>query len=258
MANNYWIKLYHEMLDDPKMGRLSDSAYRRCIELFLMAGRDGNDDGTLPDFDDIAWKLRVSNEQLQQDLAELETAGIISIVDGSPFVTNFAKRQARISAADKQKAYRERKRLEELEVSDTGVTGALPTSDAVVTDGNADKIRIEKNRIEKNTIDAGLTPQEQLITLFESITFINGSMQGKELYERKWLQPAEAIYHAAGLDLELAKRAVTEAIGLLKEKRYTFNSLASVQTTAVNWMDKQGKDKKKSDGEIVLNFGDYS
>ena len=144
MANNYWIKLYHEILDDPKMGRLSDSAYRRCIELFLMAGRDGNDDGSLPDFDDIAWKLRVSNDQLQKDLAELEAAEIVCFVDGKPFVTNFAKRQARISNAEKQKAYRERKRLEDLEESDEDDTESLPESYESVTDGNADKIRIDK------------------------------------------------------------------------------------------------------------------
>ncbi len=24
MSSNYWIKLYHEILDDPKMGRLFD------------------------------------------------------------------------------------------------------------------------------------------------------------------------------------------------------------------------------------------
>ena len=24
MASRYWIKLYHEILDDPKMGRLTD------------------------------------------------------------------------------------------------------------------------------------------------------------------------------------------------------------------------------------------
>ena len=38
MASRYWIKLYHEILEDPKMGRLSDRQFRRVIELFLLAG----------------------------------------------------------------------------------------------------------------------------------------------------------------------------------------------------------------------------
>jgi len=33
-----WIKLYHEILDDPKMCKLSDRLYRRVMELFLLAG----------------------------------------------------------------------------------------------------------------------------------------------------------------------------------------------------------------------------
>lgn len=32
-----WIKLYTEILNDPKMGRLTDRQYRTCINLFLDA-----------------------------------------------------------------------------------------------------------------------------------------------------------------------------------------------------------------------------
>lgn len=254
MSNNYWIKLYHEILDDPKMGRLSDSAYRRCIELFLMAGRDGNDDGTLPDFDDIAWKLRVSNQQLQQDLAELEAAGIVEIVDGNPFVTNFAKRQAKISNAEKQKAYRERKRMEELETSDADDTAPLPDSYQAVTDGNAEKNRVEKNRVDESAHDNDLTPQEQIITHFETLTHINGSMQGASIYKSKWWHPADAIYLVCGMDLLLAKQAVTEAVKILKAKGYTFSSLASVQSTAVNWIDQNNNSRKSSLDETWVNL----
>ena len=57
MASRYWIKLYHEILDDPKMGRLTDRQYRRVIELFLMAG-DCEMDGGLPALVDIDLRLR--------------------------------------------------------------------------------------------------------------------------------------------------------------------------------------------------------
>ena len=36
----YWIKLYHEILDDPKMGRLSDRTWRRTNERQRPAERD--------------------------------------------------------------------------------------------------------------------------------------------------------------------------------------------------------------------------
>jgi hypothetical protein len=47
VAARFWIKLYLEILDDPKMGRLPDHLWRRAVELFLLAGRAGND-GALP------------------------------------------------------------------------------------------------------------------------------------------------------------------------------------------------------------------
>ena len=35
MSSFYWIKLYHEVLDDPKMALLPDRLWRRTIELFI-------------------------------------------------------------------------------------------------------------------------------------------------------------------------------------------------------------------------------
>ena len=43
MASKYWIKLYYEILDDPKLGKLTDWLFRRAIELFLLAGENDND-----------------------------------------------------------------------------------------------------------------------------------------------------------------------------------------------------------------------
>ena len=70
MASKYWIKLYHEILDDPKMGRLPDALFRRAIEFFLIAGERGRE-GDLPPLADIAWRLRAD---------EIEPAG----ADGGP------------------------------------------------------------------------------------------------------------------------------------------------------------------------------
>jgi len=71
-----WIKLYIEILDDPKMGRLQDWLWRRAIELFLLAGENGND-GLLQPVMDLAWRLRVSETELFQGLTKLEEAGLV-------------------------------------------------------------------------------------------------------------------------------------------------------------------------------------
>ena len=95
MTAKYWIKLYHEILRDPKMCRLSDRLYRRAIELFLLAGETAQD-GRLPSVDDMAWELRVDEFDLRNDLADLRD---LEIVTGGErvgwFIPGFASSQKR-------------------------------------------------------------------------------------------------------------------------------------------------------------------
>ncbi len=78
MASKYWIKLYHEVLDDPKIGRLRVALKWRFIECLLVAG----DDGILPQIDDMAWRVRADVEELETDLNELSDAGLLNRVAG--------------------------------------------------------------------------------------------------------------------------------------------------------------------------------
>ncbi len=113
MASYYWIKLYHEILDDPKMGRLPDRLWRRTVEMFLLAGKQGGQ-GELPPISDMAWTLRISPDDLQADLDELEHLGIICQKENCPpLVVNFAKRQAPVTDAQRKRHERERKRHEQ-------------------------------------------------------------------------------------------------------------------------------------------------
>lgn len=112
MASKYWIKLYHEIIDDPKMGRLPDRTWRRTIEFFLLAG-DRDDGGTLPAPTDIAWRLRIPEAELMEDLRALEAIGIMHQEDGIWIVTKFADRQAPVPASERGSRYRERQRKQE-------------------------------------------------------------------------------------------------------------------------------------------------
>jgi len=88
-----WIKLYIEILDDPKMGRLPDRLFRRAIELFLLAGKNGSD-GYLPSVEDMAWILRVGNDEMLDTLYELEKINIVHEAEpGLWVVTHFKERQ---------------------------------------------------------------------------------------------------------------------------------------------------------------------
>ena len=107
-----YIKLYTEMLDDHKLGRLPISAKWHFVALLLLAGEcdaegylvNGDDPMTL---DDIAWRLR--DDSINGNLDLLISEGLLTEDDGIWLVCNFAKRQGR-PQYEKRKAWRERKR----------------------------------------------------------------------------------------------------------------------------------------------------
>ena len=115
MSAFYYIKLYHEILDDPKMGRLPDRLYRRAIECFCLAGELRHETlGRLPPVSEIAWKLHLTDqEMLENELDQLARVGILEYrcetpLDGYWFVTNFAKRQEAISGKERTANSRKR------------------------------------------------------------------------------------------------------------------------------------------------------
>ena len=196
--NNYWIKLYHEIIHDPKMGRLPDNVWRRCIELFLMAG-EMQQDGQLPDFDTIAWELRVKNpEHLEAEMSHLQSVGILTLCEGCWIVTKFAERQAKIADADKQKAYRDRQR-----VTPT-VTETLP----VVTQN--------KNQNKNKDTNSG-NSGNNIFTLYENeIGFITQGVTDM-LKEDEQLYPFQKIEEAVKIAVEKNVRNWSYIRGILRK-----------------------------------------
>lgn len=124
MTTRLWVKLYLEILDDPKMGRLSNHLWRRAVECFLLAGKQG-DDGALPPVEEMAWTLRLSEDKVLEDLHGLAEAGVVHEGDaGQWVVTNFKKRQYSDSM-ERVKRYRERYSNA---ACNGGVTGGVSTS----------------------------------------------------------------------------------------------------------------------------------
>lgn len=136
MASKYWIKLYHEILDDPKMGMLPDRLYRRTIELFLMAG-ELNEDGRLPDVKSIAWRLRVNENDMLEELQALQAVSIVTLQDDCWVVTKFCERQSPVSDAERMKLLRDRKQKDEYYCHES-VTNLSQNVTETVTNRNAD------------------------------------------------------------------------------------------------------------------------
>jgi len=117
---DYWMKLYIEILDDPKMATLPDRVWRRIIELFLVAKRTGKD-GYIPDTRQIAWMLRMSPDELESDMAQIAQTGIIERVVNGWFIPKFNKRQSASSNTERVQQFRKREQHAQYNDDETNV-----------------------------------------------------------------------------------------------------------------------------------------
>lgn len=102
-----WIKLYTEIVDDPKMARLPNHLWRLAIELFLLAGKE-NREGELPSLEDIAWVLHRQEGDVEQDLVALsKVIGLhFDQEQGVWILDNFAERQAALTSTERKRKSR--------------------------------------------------------------------------------------------------------------------------------------------------------
>lgn len=162
MASKYWIKLYIEILDDPKMGLLNDRLYRRTIELFLIAG-ETDQEGLLPPLRELAWRLRVTEKQILQDLKKLEQVDITANEGERWMITNFAERQAPVSDAERMRQLRSRRQKEQYEGYEnvTNPVTNYVTKRNVDTDTDTDNRLKELNTEGDNEKKSPQTDKEQ-------------------------------------------------------------------------------------------------
>ena len=125
-----WFRLYDEMLDDPKAQRLPPQDFKIWINLLCLASRN---DGKLPCISDIAFALRISENDAVTVVERLHIAGLIDKRNGGPDGFRYAphgwdKRQYKSdNSADRVKKHRE-KRNGECNVS-CNVTETPPDTD---------------------------------------------------------------------------------------------------------------------------------
>jgi group I intron endonuclease len=121
---DYWIKWYHEILDDPKMATLPNRLWRRFSELCLLSGRLFDEkNGELPDLKQIAWALRMSTDELKTDMDQLITIGFVQKNKGGYTIVNFEKRQRALTSTERSKQSRSREQRKKYAGEDERVCG---------------------------------------------------------------------------------------------------------------------------------------
>lgn len=117
-----WFRVYDNLIEDPKVQRLSDSLFRGLVNLWCLTSQG---EGLLPPIGDIAFKLRIKPAQAQKLLADLRNAGLIVDDETGTHPHNWNGRQFKSDVSnDRVKRYRQRK----CNVTET-VTVARPDTD---------------------------------------------------------------------------------------------------------------------------------
>lgn len=104
-----WLRLYDDVLDDPKILMLSDRAHRMLINLWCLAKRNG---GTITgDLKPLSLSLRQPQGRVADTLQALLSAGLIDRIEGGYEPHNWKGRQFQSdSSTDRVDRFRQRRR----------------------------------------------------------------------------------------------------------------------------------------------------
>lgn len=139
-----WFRFYDSVVDDPKVQRLSDAAFRAWVNLMCVASKNGG--YISPDFGDIAFALRTTEAKARALLQTLLAAELLEEIADGFQPHNWGGRQyASDSAAERQKRYREKNKNRNGDgdgdvKSDAALRNARRNSDAVEEE-------VEQNRV---------------------------------------------------------------------------------------------------------------
>lgn len=142
-----WVKLYTEILRDPKMHALADHTYRVCINSIALAGQL-DQDGRLGTTEEVAFHLRLDVADTAAELEKLAAVRVTCNKKGVWMLKNWETRNgkpqsdARDVVRERVQKHRQNKAKAD-EVKRDGNASVTPLHD----DGNAS--REEKNREEE-------------------------------------------------------------------------------------------------------------
>lgn len=252
----YWLKLYTEILDDPKYHRLSDQAKIGMIELMVVAKKcDRN--GELPSMEDICFYTRRSAEWWAKVIAELHKIEFVVNSEDAAVIRKFSERQQAVNDADRQKLSREIRHKKEF--SHEPVTEKSRN----VTESRKD-VEVEKEK-EKDVDEdvpatgAGVVDdprntwvREGVITQFEQITGLTAPISQSKIID-KWID-AFARLEKMGATPETWRQAVTE----LTAKKYRIAGPWSIEKPCAMILAERKRETIPKGGRKLDSQGEYA
>jgi DNA-binding transcriptional regulator YhcF (GntR family) len=118
MSSGGWIKLWLDILDDDKIFEMPGDIFKIFIYILLVA-KESNQGDILPSVKKLAWRLRLSNSEIENAINYLKQDGIdiIGEENGTYRIINFLKRQAVPSSVERVRKHREKQKETEEDVT---------------------------------------------------------------------------------------------------------------------------------------------
>lgn len=218
------------------MATLPDHLWRRAVELFLLAGRENNG-GELPPISEMAWTLRTTEEELQQDITALIDTGIISSCDTNNTVTNYSKRQSPVPSTERWRQHKDRKRSDEYHAN---VTQTKPQTKRLIDTDTDTDTDIDTDKRQSRLINAPPPEKSEKLTDRQRKTRLFLDALGGLSFTSND-QPAEMDYlfqtYGEDMTLEIAKWMGS------KNPRSVTHAINAIRTAAPTWGDKKNGGK---------------
>lgn len=98
-----WFRFYDDVINDPKVLKLSDSAFRGWVSVLCVTSKCG---GKLPSAKDLAFYLRSKPQRVAVLLAELDRAGLLDQTEDGYVPHNWGGRQYISDSTERVKRHR--------------------------------------------------------------------------------------------------------------------------------------------------------
>lgn len=195
MSGMAWFRMYGEMIDDPKIGSLTDSEFRTWVELLCCACKYSNGGDTGLTSQQLTWSLR---RNIDSTLQRLFDENLIAESDKKTIVIkNWEKRQFK-SDSSKKRVDKCRKNKKK-KVCNGDVTLQKRYSNALDTDTDTDT-DTDKNKKNKQKKGALFRSDEQKENVFEIFNFWASTLN----HEKAKLDSKRAKKIIAALELDFS------------------------------------------------------
>ena len=113
-----WIRLYSEIIDDPKVQLLEPDHFRMWINFMCLASSNG---GKVELSKQVSWRLRVSDDGLNHCISVLTAAGLLDEDDaGGVWIHNWSERQFESDdQTKKSRQWRKRQKTDGLRIEES-------------------------------------------------------------------------------------------------------------------------------------------